>query len=115
MTFARSAAVQPGGSAAAVAAVPISVAPAITPAPMRLRKNIGSSLVSWVIGTLLNVDRYHLRDLRHRGGLGVWAESRRHPSRRRSTTGRHSRGGRPDPPRAHRDHPPALSSAHRRW
>src|SRR3954465_1262692 len=50
MTLARSAAVQFGGSAAAVAAVPISVAPAITPAPMRLRKNIGGSLVSWVIG-----------------------------------------------------------------
>ena len=49
MTFARSAAVQFGGSAAAVAAVPISVTPAITPAPMRLRKNIRGSLVSWVI------------------------------------------------------------------
>src|SRR3954449_6404927 len=94
MTFARSAAVQPGGSAAAVAAVPISVAPAITPAPMRLRKIIRDSLVSWVIGTLLNVDRYHL----HRpGGRGVWAESRRHPSRHRSTTGRHSRRGKTAP------------------
>src|SRR6185312_8989281 len=50
ITPARSPAVQFGGSAAAVAAVPISVAPAITPAPMRLRKDIRDSLVSWVIG-----------------------------------------------------------------
>src|SRR5258706_3978618 len=100
MTPARSAAVQFGGSAAAVAAVPISVAPAITPAPMRLRKNMGGSLVSWVIGTLLNdVDRYHLR---RPGGLGVrnreGAGSHRHPSRRRSTTRRHSMICKPAPP-----------------
>jgi len=40
ITPARSAAVQFGGSAAAVAAVPASIAPAIMPAPITLRKNM---------------------------------------------------------------------------
>jgi hypothetical protein len=50
MTPARSAAVQFGGSAAAVAALPKSIAPAIRPAPITLRENIGSSLLGWTMG-----------------------------------------------------------------
>src|SRR5882757_7140884 len=50
MTPARSAAVQFGGSAAAVAAVATSIEPAITLAPIRLRKNILGSFIEWVAG-----------------------------------------------------------------
>ena len=50
ITPARSAAVQFGGSAAAVAAVPKSIAPAIMPAPITLRENITSSLIDWTTG-----------------------------------------------------------------
>src|SRR3981189_411970 len=47
MTPARSAAVQFGGSAAAVAAVATSIEPAMTLAPIRLRKNILGSFIEW--------------------------------------------------------------------
>src|SRR6185312_6252442 len=47
MTSARSAAVQFGGSAAAVATVPTSIEPAIMPAPITLRKNMVAPLTEW--------------------------------------------------------------------
>ena len=48
MTPARSAAVQFGGSAVAVAEVPTSIAPAIMPTPIMLRNEHVGSFIEWV-------------------------------------------------------------------
>src|ERR1700752_4284423 len=114
MIPARSAAVQLGGSAAAVEAVPITVAPAATPAPMRLRTNIRDSLGFVGMWTLLNVDRYHLHRPGHPDELDGEARAglHRRPSRRRNTRGRRSKRG--SLPTAVSDHRRGPRLAHTR-